>query len=103
MVFGVAANSGGLRKFRDETGRQKGRWLLHTLREPDLGERTRNEIACAHEAPMEHRACAPSDAHVSGLHHLERDHGGVDQVPQFMRKESEPLVVANGVVVDQWP
>ncbi len=100
MPRAFAANAGGRREFVDEAGHEKWLPILNAPCEPDLGERTGDEIACAHEAPMEHRTGAPSDADVPGLDHLERDDRGVDQVPQFVGKESEPLVLANGASVD---
>ena len=79
---------------------RNGSPILNALREPDLGHRTGNEIACAQEAPIEHGACVPCDSHVPGFDHLERDDRGVEQVPQFMGKESEPLVFENGASID---
>ena len=49
---------------------------------------------------MEHRSGAPCDSDVPGLEHLERDHRGMDQVPQFMGKEPEPLVLATALSVE---
>ena len=49
---------------------------------------------------MEHRPGAPGDADVPCLEHLERDDRGVDQVPQFMREEPEPLAPARGLTIE---
>ena len=43
---------------------------------------------------MEHRPGAPCDPDVAGLDHFERDHRGVDQVPQLVSEEPEPLVLS---------
>ncbi len=43
---------------------------------------------------MEHGPCTPGDADVSCLENLEGHDRGVDQVPQFVRKESEALASA---------
>jgi hypothetical protein len=59
-----------------------------------------SEIACAFEAPVEHRPGAPSDSHVPGLDHLEREPCRMDQVAQFISKESESIVLGNGFSVD---
>ena len=96
LAASVAAGASSSMK----SDRQKWLPILDALREPGLGERPRNEIACAQQAPIEHRAGVPGDADVPGLDHLERDERRVEQVPQFMRKESEPLVLANGFAVD---
>ena len=45
---------------------------------------------------MEHGAGAPAHADIPRLQHLERDERGVDQVPQFMGEEPEPLGSARG-------
>ena len=74
--------------------------MLNALCEPNFRGRPRDEIACTRQAPVEHRAGAPVDADVSGLDHLERDDGGVNQVRQLVDEESEPLVVANDAAVD---
>ena len=50
---------------------------------------------------MEHGPRAPCDANVSRLEHLERDDRGVDQVPQFMREEPEPLAPARGLSIER--
>ena len=76
---------------------EKGLVIQHSLCEPDLGERPGDEIACSHEASVEHRPGAPCDPDVPGLDHFERDHRGMDQVPQLVSEEPEPLVLATGV------
>src|SRR5712691_1039504 len=87
---------GGRRELLDERGHEKSLSILNAFRQPDLGERTSNEIAGSCKAPVEHRPGAPGDSNVPRLDHLERDHRGMDQVAQFMSKESEPFVVASG-------
>ena len=49
---------------------------------------------------MEHGSGAPGDADIPRLEHLERDDRGVDQVPQFMGQEPEPLAPARGLSIE---
>ena len=87
-------------EFFNEFGHEEWLAILDTLGETDFGKRTSGEIAGSYEAPVEHRSGAPGDANVPGLDHLEGDHRRVEQVPQFVRKESEPLVRASAGVVE---
>ncbi len=66
----------------------------------DVLERVRDEIPQSHEAALEHAPGAPRDADVSCLDHLERDDRRVDEVPQFVHEETDPLVAKLRRVVE---
>jgi hypothetical protein len=87
-------------EFFNEVGHQEWLAILDPLGEPHFGERTCNEIAGSHKAPVQDRPGASSDANVPGLDHVEGDQRRMKQVPQFMRKESEPLIRASACVVE---
>lgn len=57
----------------------------------DVVHRAANEIACAREAPSENLPGVPAHSHLAGPEHFKREHGGIEQVPQLMRQEPEPL------------
>ena len=97
---GVGLQCCGRHELVDESGNQELLPILNALGETDLGERTTDEIADSHEAPLEHRPGAPCDSHIPRLEHLERDHRGVDQVPQFMSQEPEALAPARGLSIE---
>ena len=49
---------------------------------------------------MEHGPRAPCDANVPRLENLERHDRGVDQVPQFMSQQPDPLAPARGLSIE---
>jgi hypothetical protein len=71
-----------------------------SLRDPDLGERATNKVACSHEVPAEHFASAPTDPNVSRLEHVKRQEGRIQQVPQFVREEAEAFVATRRLSVE---
>jgi hypothetical protein len=84
----------------NESGHHELLWLLDALREPDLGERATNKVACSYEVPAEHLASAPTDSDISGLENVKRQERRIQQVPQFMREEAEALIPARRLSVE---
>ena len=88
---GVCLQRRGRREIVDECGHQEPLRILNRPGKTDLGERAADERVQSRETAMEHAAGAPGDSNVPRLEHLERNHRGVDQVPQFMSQEPEAL------------
>jgi hypothetical protein len=100
-AIGVGQQGRRRREFLDELSHQEWLPILDALGEPHLGKRPADEIAGLEKAALEHRSCAAADSDVSGLHDLECDQRGLDQVSQFMRKEPETLVLTGAFAVDR--
>ena len=98
-AFASSVAAGASSSMNPDT-RNGSRFWTPCVRRTSASERP-IERAQADEAAMEHGPGAPCDADVPGLENLERDDRGVDQVPQFMSEEPEPLAPARGLAIER--
>jgi len=79
------------RQLFDEAGDENRLPVLHALCEPDFSERTSNEIACADEAPIEHRPVLPETPTFPDLKHVAQD-SNIGGRRGFSKENAEPTV-----------
>src|SRR5436190_21322896 len=59
--------------------------------ESNIGQRSINETAQAHEASFEYVACSATNCHLTAADRLERKHGSIDRVSQLVCNKPKVL------------
>src|SRR4029450_11503553 len=69
--------------------------IINPLPQSDLGERSIDEFAQPRQAALEHGSRAAADCDLAALQDVERSPRRVEKIPDLMREESDPFVLAD--------